>query len=113
MKFCKSWGHCLPNSQRSSLQTSNNVVACHGDLFLRHSGVRVEPPRSNSSRHVKDTDHINVVRSNVINDSIRMLEHFADLAYPELWHDTPGKREDANLFAATGQPINRALGVGG
>ena len=49
----------------------------------------------------------------MIDDSVRTLEQFADLAYLELWYDTPGKRKDANLLAATGQPINHALGVGG
>lgn len=62
---------------------------------------------------MKDADHINVIRANMIDDSVRTLKHFADLAYLELRHDTPGKREDANLFAATGQSINHALGVGG
>ena len=61
---------------------------------------------------MKDADHINVIRSNMIDDSVRTLEHFADLGYLKLRHDTPGKREDANLFAATGQPINHALSVG-
>jgi len=62
---------------------------------------------------VKHTDYINVIRSTMINDSVRTLEHFADLAYLELRHDTPGKRKDAKLFAATGQAINHAFDVGG
>jgi hypothetical protein len=62
---------------------------------------------------MKDGNHINVVRSNMLDDSVRGLEHFADLAYLKLRDDPPGKWKDANLFAATGQPMNHALGVGG
>jgi hypothetical protein len=45
----------------------------------------------------------------MVDDSVRTLEHFADLAYLELRHDTPGKREVPDLFAASGQSINHAL----
>jgi hypothetical protein len=62
---------------------------------------------------VKHADHVNVIRSNMIDDSVRALEHFTDLAYRELRHDTSGKREGADLFAASGQSINHALSVGG
>jgi len=56
---------------------------------------------------VHDADHINMVSSNMIDDSVRTLEHFADLAYLELRHDTSGKREDTDLFAATGPSTMR------
>jgi hypothetical protein len=49
----------------------------------------------------------------MIDDSIRTLEYFADLGCLELRHDTSGKRKEAYLLAATGQPINYALGEAG
>jgi hypothetical protein len=48
----------------------------------------------------------------MIDDSVRTLKHFADLAYLELRHDTSGKRKVSDLFAASGQSINHAPGVG-
>jgi len=47
--------------------------------------------------HVHNGDHVNSIRSDVINYSVRMFKDFAQLAYVKLWNWAPGHWESLNL----------------
>ena len=58
-------------------------------------------------------ENINLIRFDVVDDSVRAFYHFSDLVCIVFWNTTAGEGEVGDLLRPSCQPIDHTLGIFG
>ena len=58
-----------------------------------------------------DREHVDLVRLDVVDDSVGAFQHFPNLAVLKLGHGAARERELGNLLGSSGQAVNSAQSV--